>query len=32
MVDPWAKALGAALNEEPGTIEDVYEPFCKLGL
>jgi len=27
------KALGAALNEEPGTIEDVYEPFLmKLGL
>ena len=27
------KSLGAALNEEPGTIEDVYEPFLmKLGL
>ena len=27
------KALGAALNEEVGTIEDVYEPFLmKLGL
>ena len=27
------KALGAALNEEAGTIEDVYEPFLlKLGL
>ena len=27
------KALSAALNEEPGTIEDVYEPFLmKLGL
>lgn len=26
------KALGAALNEEPGTIEDIYEPFLmKLG-
>lgn len=27
------KSLGAALNEEPGTIEDVYEPFLmKLNL
>jgi len=27
------KSLGAALNEEPGTIEDVYEPFLiKIGL
>jgi len=27
------KALGAALNEDPGTIEDIYEPFLmKLGL
>jgi len=27
------KSLGASMNEEPGTIEDVYEPFLmKLGL
>ncbi len=27
------RALGAALNEEPGTIEDVYEPFLmQIGL